>query len=213
MKIIDKEKNSQENKREGRIKETLESFVENDSIPATAAKFIIAILALGPILFVGAAAPGIISSLSDIRSSREYSKKQITHTFYNLKRRKYLKIIQDGNETMKAIITNEGKEKIKELCFKIMSIKKPKSWDGKWRILAFDIPTKPKIYNQARNALRQKVKELGFFKLQESLWVYPYECEDEILFIAEVYEVQGYVEILEVSRLLNEGKLKKVFKL
>jgi len=200
-------------KKEKTIKEMLESFIEDDSIPVTAAKFLIAVLALGPLLFVGAAAPGIISLLSHVNSSREYSKKQITNAFYNLKKKKYIEIIQEGNEKMKVKINERGKKKIKELCFEIIEIQKPEIWDKKWRILAFDIPTKPKIYNQARNALRQKVKDLGFYQLQKSLWVYPYECEDEILFIAEAYQVQKYVEILKVERLLNDEKLKKVFKL
>jgi len=197
----------------GTIKETLESFIENDSIPATAAKFLIAIFALGPLVFVGSAVPGIISLLAHTNSSREYSKKQISDAFYNLKRRKYVEIVQEGDEKIRIRITGRGQEKIKELCFESLAISKPKSWDKKWRVLAFDIPTKPKIYNQARNALRQKIKNLGFFQLQKSLWVYPYECEEEILFIAEIYKVQNYIEILEVKKLLNEEKLKRAFSL
>ena len=77
----------------------------------------------------------------------------------------------------------------------------------------FDIPTKPKIYNQAREALRLKIKELGFFQMQKSAWVCPYECEDELLFVAELYHVEKYIEVLTVEKLLHESILKRKFRL
>jgi len=94
-----------------------------------------------------------------------------------------------------------------------LKIAKPKKWDGKWRVFIFDIPSYPKIYNKAREALRDKIKTLGFFQLQKSVWVYPYECEDEILFLAEIYNVQKFIEILTVDKMLYGEKLKKEFKL
>lgn len=84
-------------------------------------------------------------------------------------------------------------------------------WDKKWRILIFDIPTKPKIYNQAREALRRKIKGLGFYQMQKSVWVYPYECEDEILFIAELFQVQKHIEIITAEKLLHAEAIKRKF--
>ena len=77
----------------------------------------------------------------------------------------------------------------------------------------FDIPTKPKIYNQAREALRHKIKKLGFYQMQKSVWVYPYECEDEILFIAELFQVQRHIEIITADKVLHADILKKKFDL
>ncbi len=79
--------------------------------------------------------------------------------------------------------------------------------------MIFDIPTKPKIYNQARNALRQKIKEPGFYQLQKSVWVFPYDFEDEILFVAEIFEVEKYVEIITAEKFMHGKGLKKAFKL
>lgn len=42
-----------------------------------------------------------------------------------------------------------------------------KDWDGKWRLVIFDIPEKQK---RLRNTLRQKLKEWGFKYWQKSLW-------------------------------------------
>ncbi|HCP08388.1 MAG TPA: hypothetical protein DIT25_01145, partial [Candidatus Moranbacteria bacterium] len=145
--------------------------------------------------------------------SKYYSKKKIETAIYTLKSRKLIEIIQEGGDSFKVQLTNKGQKRIREFCFEALKIKEPAIWDGKWRVLIFDIPTKPKIYNQAREALRHKIKKLGFYQMQKSTWVYPYECEDEILFIAELFSVQKHIEILTVEKLLHEEKLKKVFKL
>ena len=195
------------------LKEIIEDFLDSETIPATTTKFLIASLALGGIAFAGAIAPSIFSTLKNRKRSKNYSIKQIQNSLYKLKNRKLIEIIEEGDETFKVQLTNKGQKRVKDFCFEAMEIKKPVKWDKKWRVLIFDIPTKPKIYNQAREALRRKIKDLGFYQMQKSTWVYPYECEDEILFVAELFQVQKHIEILTVEKLLHEDKIKKVFRL
>lgn len=200
------------NKKEALIKEIFENkFLYNDSFPATAGKFLLAAIAAGPMLMVAATAPNILPAIKGFGKNKKYSKKQIQVAFNNLKQRKFIEIIQEGEEKFKVRLTNKGQERVGDFSFEFLEIKEPKTWDKKWRILIFDIPTKPKIYNQAREALRHKIKELGFFQMQKSVWIYPYECEDEILFITEVFQVQKYIEIITAGKLLHEEKIKKVF--
>lgn len=203
------------NKKQKTIKEVIEDFQNSDSVPATAAKFLLMTLALGGIVFAGALAPGLLLATNDFKPDKKnkYSKKEIQNAAYNLRKRKLIEIIRDNNGKITVKLTNKGKKRIKDIVFENLKIQKPKKWDKKWRILIFDIPTKPKIFNQARNAIREKVKELGFFQLQKSVWAYPFECEDEILLVSEIYNVQKYIEILTVEKLLHEKELKNKFKL
>jgi len=53
---------------------------------------------------------------------------------------------------------------------------------------------------------------LGLRQLQKSVWIYPYDCEDEILFVAEAFEVQKYIEIITAERLLHSKVIKSYFK-
>jgi len=201
-----------QNKNKRSAKEIFEDkFLYNDSIPATAGKFLLAAIAAAPLLMVAVAAPNMFSALKGFEKNKRYSKKQMQTAFNNLKQRKLIEIIQEGDEKFKVQLTNKGKKRVKDFSFEFLEIKNPAEWDGKWRILIFDIPSKPKIYNQARNALRSKIKDLGFYQMQKSVWVYPYECEDEILFVAELFQVQKHIEILTVEKLLHEEKLKKEF--
>lgn len=190
-----------------------DNFLYSDTIPATAGKFLLGFLLATPLLAVGAAMPGLLSATKSFSKSRKYSHLQMENAFKNLKRRKLIEIIKEGDDRIKVQLTNKGEKRIKEFYFEALKIKKPAKWDKKWRVLIFDIPTKPKIYNQAREALRRKIKDLGFYQMQKSVWVYPYECEDEILLIAELFYVQKYIEILTVEKLLHEEMIKVKFKL
>ena len=72
----------------------------------------------------------------------------------------------------------------------------------------YDLPIR---FKKARDAFRFKLKDLGFFQFQKSAWIYPYPCEGEILFVADFYGVRKHIEILEVSKVLDETKLKVHF--
>ncbi|MBM3888112.1 MAG: hypothetical protein FJ388_03195 [Verrucomicrobia bacterium] len=49
-------------------------------------------------------------------------------------------------------------------------------WDGRWRLVLFDVPT---TENTRRDALRRYLREKGFGYLQNSVWVTPDLLQDE----------------------------------
>lgn len=51
------------------------------------------------------------------------------------------------------------------------------AWDGKWRIVIFNIAEKDR---KMRNKLRQIIKKLGFGKLSSSLYVTPFNIQQEV---------------------------------
>ncbi|GBE16600.1 hypothetical protein BMS3Abin15_00421 [bacterium BMS3Abin15] len=201
------------NKNRKEFKEVIEDFFYSDTVPATATKFLLMFLAMGGLVFVGALLPGLFSATKQFKSDRRYTKKEMRNAVYNLKKRKLIKVIRDNDGKITVELTNQGKKRIKEFVFETLTIKKPRKWDKKWRVLIFDIPIKPAIYNKAREALRLKIKELGFHQLQKSVWIYPYECDDEVLLLAEIYQVSRFIEILTVEKLLHEDQIRKSFKL
>lgn len=103
-------------------------------------------------------------------------------------------------------ITEKGRRQLVEFNIDAIEIKRQK-WDGKWRVVIFDIPEK---YRLARNVLRQKLKDIGFIMIQKSVWVCPYECQNEISFIASTYEIERYVNYLVTSEIdINESLREK----
>src|SRR3989338_2348265 len=63
---------------------------------------------------------------------------------------------------------------------KLYEIKKPKRWDTKWRIVIFDIWERRR---SVRDRLRSILRTNGFVKVQNSVWVYPYDCEELFVFL------------------------------
>lgn len=197
--------------------ERIENFLHSDAPTASATKYTLMFLALGGVVFGGAVIPGIFKALKVFGGNnfarKKYSRKKIGNSITYLKQKKLIEIIKEKDGKIKVQLTNKGKKRLVEYSIDLLQIKKPKKWDKKWRVLVFDIPTKPRIYNQAREALRFKIKELGFCQMQKSVWVYPYECEDELLFVAELYHVQKFIEVLTVEKLLHEEELRRKFRL
>lgn len=197
-----------------RLEKRFEDFVCSDSPSATATKFLLAFIGIGGVAVVGAMLPGLIKAagfFSDHRKKNFYSKKKIANSLAYLKRERLIEILEEKDGKTRVRLTNKGKKRLAEYSIDTMTIQKPKKWDGKWRVLMFDIPAKPKKYHSAREALRNKIKEIGFVQIQKSVWAYPYECEDELLFIAETFKVQDYIEILTVEKVLHEEALRKKF--
>lgn len=109
---------------------------------------------------------------------------------------------------VRIVITRQGREIILQYKVDEIKLQIPKRWDGKWRLVMFDVPHESKA---ARDALRRKLLDLKFYPLQKSVFITPYPCEDEIEFISAVFNVRPHVLILYVSRFEGEEKLKYHF--
>ena len=197
-------------KKDAGLKERIKDFLDSDSGYATATKVVLAVLALAGIVFIITTAPNVFQVFGRYKRSQRYSQKKIKRTIYSLRRRGFVRVIQEKEDKIKIELTNKGKKRIREFSIDALTIPKPKKWDKKWRIVIFDIPNR---FNKARAALRGKLKELGFYQLQKSVWIYPYHCTDEILFVANIFNVEPFIEILTIEELLHENKIKKFFRL
>ena len=107
------------------------------------------------------------------------------------------------------ILTEKGKKRKLEYDFNAIEISRPEGWDGRWRMLMFDIPEKEK---SAREALRDKLIAMGFVLFQKSIWIYPYSCENEVDFIGEALGIGKYLHLL-TARIDNDQELRSKFNL
>ncbi|MDO8566356.1 MAG: hypothetical protein Q7S04_04190 [Candidatus Moranbacteria bacterium] len=198
------------------VRKKAEAFLVSDSPSATATKFLLTFIAIGGVSIVGATFPGLVKAIgffsNGSKKKNRYPEVKIKNSFKYLKKKQFVEIIKEKNGKIWVRLTNKGRNRLTGYSLDVLEIKKPEKWDGKWRVLMFDIPSHPKKYDYARDALRRKIRELGLYQIQKSVWVYPYECEDEILFVAEIFKVQRYIEILTVEKLLHESLLREKFK-
>jgi DNA-binding transcriptional regulator PaaX len=105
-------------------------------------------------------------------------------------------------------LTAEGKDVLNRLERINFKIKKPKYWDKKWRIVIFDI----KEFKRAtRDNIRNTLVNIGFLKLQNSVWVYPYDCEDLITLLKSDFEIGREVLYIIADEIENDSVIKKYF--
>lgn len=148
-------------------------------------------------------------ALGEKLSAGFYDDRKVAQAFSGLRRYKFVRHTkQHGRSTY--ILTSKGETRLHNIVIDEIEIKSHKNWDGKWYIVMYDLPIR---FKKARDAFRWKLKDLGFFQFQKSAWIFPYPCEGEILFVADFFGVHKHIEILEVTRVLDDKKLKEHFDL
>jgi len=171
-------------------------------------------LALGSgILLLGTISPVAGAQLikagikSYIRKKR-FEKEKFLRDLKNLQKRELIDYRESEDGKIEIKITKKGKEGILRYQIDEIRLKRPQRWDRRWRLIMFDIPHS---HRSARDVFRKKLLDLKFYPLQKSVFITPYPCEDEIDFIASIFEVRKYVLILYVSNFEGEEKLKHYF--
>ena len=144
--------------------------------------------------------------------SREWKKineKELEKGIRNL----YRMDIIDKTEKIDGWITVRPTEKgkLRALNFKLDNIRhKHNKWDGRWRMIAFDIPDK---FKKGRDALRRRLRKIGFCELQESIFITPYDCQKEIGLLVDFFHLEKHVRFGILDFIDNESYFKKIFKL
>jgi DNA-binding transcriptional regulator PaaX len=168
-------------------------------------------LMLAGAVYIAASSPYFVRNLlKEFKKWRKYPKKKITDTFYNLKRRGLIKIEQRRGQIYISL-TEEGKKRAGRFQIDALKIKRSKKWDGKWRIVIFDISQLKKIH---REAFRGKLKQLGFYPLQKSVWVHAFDCQAEVELLREFFGLtEKEIRLIIAEKIENDQELKKFFKL
>lgn len=107
-------------------------------------------------------------------------------------------------------ITESGKKLLLKYELEGLVMKKPTKWDGKYRIIIFDIS---EMKRKVRDKLRSTIRGFGFICLQGSVWVYPYHCEEIIELLKKYLSLNTEVIYMTVESIENDAWLKKEFKI
>lgn len=118
-----------------------------------------------------------------------------------LRRKGYVRTLVEGKKKY-IELTQRGKKKFEKMAMQTIKIKRPKKWDRKWRVVIFDIPKKIK---QEREIFRQKLINLGFIRVQKSVYIHPFKCAAEIAAITSRLGISRYV-LLMISDIIQTEK-------
>ena len=163
-------------------------------------------IAMVGVLSVGFVAPNVLMAAEKLGLIPNPRDKEIFKSSLFRLKKKGLVILKGG----KYSLTSKGEKFLRKIEIANYQIRKPKKWDGQWRVVIFDIPEKLKRH---REQIRVILISAGFLRLQDSVWVYPYDCEDIVTLIKTDLGVEKYMLYLIVDQIENDKHLKREFDL
>ncbi|MDO8593830.1 MAG: CRISPR-associated endonuclease Cas2 [bacterium] len=170
-------------------------------------------LAIGGVMSVALVAPKTLTLLKKLdraASNRKDLYRRITQSITKLENSG---LVQTSGERghRRIILTEKGHTMIETIYASEYRIPEPVFWDGKWRVVMFDIREKRR---RARSQLRSLLTGAGFLRLQDSVWIHPYPC-DEFIGLVRAHLKSGTGEMLSfvAEALESDKKLREHFRL
>ena len=172
---------------------------------------ILTTLLVGGMIVIGAAPRLDLLKLLGARKRNPYRLKyQINDTLLRLVRKGLVTFVEkDGRKF--ARLTPAGTERLRlEQQKAALLLQKNKRWDKRWRVVIFDIP---EYRRGTRDKLRLTMRTAGFYRLQDSVWLYPYDCEDFMTLVKADLKIGNAILYMVVEKIENDGKIKTHFSL
>ncbi|MBI5045631.1 MAG: hypothetical protein HZC14_01325 [Candidatus Niyogibacteria bacterium] len=167
-------------------------------------KIILGSVALVGILSVGMVAPNVLGSMAKLGILPRRRQKEII----NQSRERLVRqgLLQYTNGKLR--LTTKGETVLRRLELSEYRFKKPIRWDGRWRVLIFDIPEKRK---GLRDRVRDTLVAIGFVHAQDSVWIYPYDCEDMVTLLKADFKIGKDLLYLVVEKMEYDTAFKDHF--
>lgn len=107
-------------------------------------------------------------------------------------------------------LTGEGQKYYARICMYDALTNRPPRWDERWRVLMFDIPENRKA---TRHQVRLTLAEAGFRRLQDSVWIYPYPCEEFIALLKADIHIGEELLYMVADSIDSDSRLRAEFDL
>jgi DNA-binding transcriptional regulator PaaX len=166
-------------------------------------KDILQTIGVGAVVLGTLLVPGLPMALSPLMAPGKAGKQNAKRS---IKRLEEKDIIYLSGDMIR--LTKKGRELLKRIEAEDIIIKKPDKWDQVWHVVAYDIPDDDK---QERDYFRTKLEGLGFLKVQESMYVFPYDCVQEIAVFAQSLGISPHVLHLTTRKLPRQAEYVKRF--
>ena len=171
---------------------------------------ILPVLAGGAVIALSFIFPALPVALAPLVIDRnKFQKGAFDQTIERLKKQNLVEIVYEKEMTC-VKITDHGRMRALRYKLNEISIKRPKAWDRKWRLVIFDIPEK---YKRMREIFREHLVRMGFYPIQKSVWAHPYPCFDEIEFLRQIFCIGSDVSYILAESIEDSNRLKSHFQL
>lgn len=169
---------------------------------------ILSVLLAGSLVVGSAIAPGILVAFAPLLGRQLHKKPAKIKEALHYARRQQWITLHESRDGLTLTVSNRGRRYVRKV--QLDESLPTGKWDLRWRIVIFDIPNTKK---NARESLRGVLKRLGFLPLQESVWMTPWPCDDQITALRELYGIPHEVVLIEASKIENEAIWRTKFDL
>ena len=151
---------------------------------------------------------GVLRTLTALKKNdRRYRSSYYVYNATHRLEKNGLLCLDKKGDAASVRLTEKGRRELAQYAAESETLQ-PKKWDGKWRLVIFDIKETKK---GKRDRIRRNLARFGFEKLQNSIWVYPYECEDLITFLKADCKIDKEVLYIVSEKIPDDGWIKKKF--
>ena len=165
---------------------------------------LLAAVAVPGLLAVAVMAPNVLQILGSFSGNRSKFNYRLKSVAARLVEKGYIRFVTvEGRKCLE--ITASGRQVLDRSG---IEADRRRKWDKRWRLVIFDIPERRRL---TRNKLRSSLENYGFVRLQDSVWAYPYDCEDFVALIKADLRSGDTILYLMVEIIENDKYLKDHF--
>ena len=162
------------------------------------------------ILAVAMIAPNVFQAFPRIAGNKYRFAYQAKTVAGRLAQKGLVRFVERGGRKF-VELTAEGKcQLLFEQQRALLGPHRPFRWDKRWRLVMFDIPEKRR---GVRDRLRGYMHQFGFLRLQDSAWIFPYDCEDVVALVKAELSTGASVLYAVIESIENDSWIRKHFSL
>lgn len=127
---------------------------------------------------------------------------------YHLRRQKWVEVVKRNDERFLRL-TRAGELEALLAKARLPAAQRTR-WDGKWRLVIFDIPEESATQ---RDLLRRLLRKNDFYKLQASVFISPYPLNREAIDYLKETGLIEFIRIMKVDEMDDDSDLRRKFNL
>ncbi len=176
-------------------------------VGVTMTKIVLGILFLAGVATTMVIAPNVFAVFAPHGRRRTFvDRSSFRVSIRSLRKRKLVEHPKGDRNVFR--LTDRGVRRALTEAYRNLKITIPEQWDGIWRMILFDVSEKHKW---ERDEFSKKLRELGFFRMQRSVYVIPHPCREEVRFLSSLYSIEQHVRIAETRAIEHDADLREYF--
>src|SRR3989344_2345432 len=167
---------------------------------------VLGVIAVAGVISVTMIAPNVFQALPHLMGRQNYRLRFQTKTALG---RLIVKGLVKKDSRGRFEVTEKGRRFLAiEEAMVHNSASAKRRWDKQYRLRMFD---NPQTRRRTQDRLRELMTAFGFLRLQDSVWVSPYDCEDLIALVKAELKVGKDVLYAVVTEIENDGFIRQRF--